>query len=139
MKQKIYKKREFTNQELKILKFRKKAKQSKGEILIANFLTSNQIEFYTEFYFNEFKITNSTKVLYFDFYIPDYALVIEFDGEQHYSKEFRGKKLKNIEVNDFLKNAFCIKRRLHLLRIKYTDIDNIETIICKKFDKIKPI
>lgn len=71
--------------------------------------------------------------------IPAYNLVIEFDGQQHYTKEFMGKKLPNITENDFLKNAFCKKKGIHLLRIKYTDINNIDSIICAKFDLISPI
>ena len=38
---------------------------------------------------------------YFDFYLPEYNLIIERDGEQHYSEPFRfgGSKVKTIEEN----------------------------------------
>lgn len=129
----------FVLENLILIKRRKSSKFSKGEFEIANFLSKNGITFFCEFYFKELKILNKRKLLFFDFYIPDYRLCIEFDGQQHYTGMFYGKQLKNQSKNDFLKSAFCKKNSLNLLRIKYTDIKNIEDIICRKFDHICPI
>ena len=63
--------------------------------------------------------------LRFDFYLPDYNLCIEFDGEQHFktgkwawTKEI---KAEDIRYRDNLKNQFCADNSINLLRIPYTD------------------
>ena len=118
---------------------RKRSRFSKGEKTIANFLKDNQISFYPEFFFKEMRVRGHLKLLFLDFYIPDYGLCIEFDGEQHYTRMFKGKPIPNGERNDFLKNAYCKKNGLTILRIKYSDFDKIEEIICAAFDRISPI
>lgn len=129
----------ITAQEKRLIRKRKNARWSKGETIIRKFLNENRIEFIPEFYFNELSVRGKPKLLFFDFYIPSYGICIEFDGEQHYTRKFHGKPIKNGETNDFLKNAFCLKKGYKMLRIKYTNIDNTEKIICEFFDKYYPI
>lgn len=128
----------LTKRERELIKKRKLSSRSKGELAIMKFLGENGIEFIDEFYFKEMRRLGKLKLLFFDFYIPSYRLAIEFDGIQHYTKEFKGKKMPHSEENDFMKNAFCKKNKIELLRIKYDQIDNVETIIFEKFDKISP-
>jgi very-short-patch-repair endonuclease len=52
--------------------------------------------------------------LWIDFYIPDFNLCVEYDGEQH----FRHNKLWGGE-KEFLKNVYCVKNGLNFLRIPY--------------------
>lgn len=54
--------------------------KSKGEQKITNYLQKNNIDFETQKYFSEWGIG----IHYFDFYIPEFNLVIEFNGKQHY-------------------------------------------------------
>jgi very-short-patch-repair endonuclease len=115
----------------KILAYRKSSKESKGEQKISEFLKAERIEFKREWFFRGLYNNATKQLLYFDFYLPDYHVCIEYDGEQHYAKD----KTENEKVNDFLKNAYCLKNKIPFLRIKYDDFDNIETIICKFFDK----
>lgn len=131
------KKHNITERQDKLIGMRKRgAKFSKAELIIANFLKDNGVEFYSEFFFKEMTVKGKAKVLFFDFYMPDLNIAIEFDGEQHYTGKFNGKKMINQATNDFLKSAFCKKKKINLIRIKYTDFENIEKIICEKFDKI---
>ena len=111
---------------------RKRSSMSKGEKKVHDFLISENVEFFREYYFTSCYSPISNRLLYFDFWIPEYNLVIEYDGEYHYSKD----KTENQKVNDFTKNAYCAKNHINLLRIKYTDFDNIEPLICQKVDKI---
>lgn len=115
-----------------LTKYRKASPKSKGEMAIAEFLKNEAIDFESEWYFKGLYNYNKTTLLYFDFFIPDYNLVIEYDGQQHY--DFN--KKEHQKVNDFLKNAYCRKNGINLLRIKYTDYNNIESLICKCVDKI---
>lgn len=122
------------NDSKRLTSFRKAAKQSNGEKRVANFLKEQGVEFHREWYFKGLYNYSKSCFLYFDFYVPGFNLCIEYDGQQHYQQTKTGAAMKN----DFLKNAYCAKNNIHLLRIKYTDFDNIELRICEKLDKIAP-
>ena len=59
--------------------------------------------------------------LRFDFYLPDLNTIIEYDGEQHFrsSKKFGGEKYETTIENDIIKNTYCEKNGINLIRIKY--------------------
>ena len=64
-------------------------------------------------------------------------LLIEYDGEQHfYPVNFGGISNKRAEENfrrtqkhDLIKNNYCLKNNITLLRIPYWEFDNIEEIL----------
>jgi hypothetical protein len=114
----------------KLTKQRKASKLSRGEYRIASFLGKECITFYREYYINGL-YGKYGHFLYFDFYIPEYNLAIEFDGVFHYEKANDRQK-----ENDFRKVAYCKKNGLNLLRIKYTEYENIEKLILAKIDAI---
>lgn len=109
--------------------------KSHGVVLIEDFLNKNKIVFTKEKKFD--KCVNKQR-LPFDFYLEDLKLLIEFDGSQHFNPvEFWGgeQTLKEIQKRDEIKNKFCKDNNIPLLRVKYTEINNIEKIlgdfICK--------
>ena len=59
--------------------------------------------------------------LRFDFYLPDLNTIIEYDGEQHFrpSKKFGGEKYETTLENDRIKNEYCRKNGINLVRVKY--------------------
>lgn len=110
-----------------------KCNLSKGELLICKILTKNNIEFMQQKTFDDFK--NNTKIVsrnsYFDFYLEDYNIVIEYDGIQHFKpvKRFGGEKaLIESKNRDIFKNEYCKNNNIKLLRIPYYE-KNIEEII----------
>lgn len=111
-----------------------KCSSSHGERIIHDFLMKNQIQFYTQYSFPQCK---NKQPLKFDFYIPSKNTVIEYDGQQHYFPvDFSGKgKLwaeKQFEKNrlrDQIKNDFCKKREIKLIRIPYYEVCNINKIL----------
>lgn len=119
------------NTSKKILAYRKASIPSKGEQRIIDFLTKEGVKFYREYFVKGLYNNQTKQLLYYDFYLPDYYCFIEYDGEQHYSKD----KTENQKANDFRKSAYAHKNKLFLLRIKYTDFENIESIICGFFDR----
>jgi len=119
------------NTSKKILAYRKASIPSKGEQKVMDYLNSEGIRFRREHFFKGLYNNETKQLLYFDFYLLDYNCCIEYDGEQHYSKD----KTERAKVSDFLKNAYCIKNNIPLLRIKYNEFDNIELLICRFFDK----
>lgn len=111
-----------------------RCKESKGEKRIAAFLDSEGVE-----YTRQYKIEGcqSIRLLPFDFYLPSYNILIEFDGKQHYKiidffgglEEFIGRKVK-----DTIKNEYCKKNNITLIRIPYWEFDNIENILKEKLE-----
>ena len=103
---------------------------SKGEYRVINFLEKNNIKYIRQYSFNNCKYI---KKLQFDFYLKDYNLLIEFDGKQHFTK----KSLFIRTIEDFkerqrldeIKTNYCKENNINLLRIPYTEIDNIESIL----------
>lgn len=125
----------------KLIYFAKIASDTKlsyGEQIIKNYLIKNKINFFRNYYFKDFVVNGSFKLLLYDFYIKEHNLIIEFDGEQHYTKVFNGKLMQNQEAHDFLKNCYCAKNNIKILRIKYDKINNINEILDNIF-KTKPL
>lgn len=62
----------------------------------------------------------------FDFYLPDYNRLVEFDGIQHFQERdlFRD-SLEKIQYRDNLKNSFAIQHKIDLVRIPYWKQNNI--------------
>ncbi len=91
---------------------------------------------------NQFQIDHTTEKIYkglisakrrplrFDFYLPKYNALIEFDGKLHF---IDGCGLdgyfERVQYHDHLKNEFCKKNNIPLLRIPYTEVDNIEKTV----------
>lgn len=94
---------------------------SHGEREIANFLSQNNINFIRQY--GPQGCVN-IKQLYFDFYLPDYNILIEFDGEQHYKPipHFGGiSKYKKLTKRDKIKSNWSVSSNIKLYRIKYND------------------
>jgi hypothetical protein len=68
-------------------------------------------------------------------------ICIEFDGEQHFKpcgwfgSESPQLKLQRTKKNDKIKNNFCKKNNVKLIRIPYTKIKKIKLILNKKLYK----
>lgn len=76
--------------------------------------------------------------LSYDFYLPDYNLLIECQGEQHehYCKGLHKTK-KDFErqlEHDKRKREYAKQHNIKLLEIWYYDIDNIENILVKELN-----
>jgi very-short-patch-repair endonuclease len=109
-------------------------KTSKGEKLIKKLLDGINIKYD---YQKRFKNCKNTKPIPFDFYLPDYNICIEYDGIQHFKpiSIFGGKKsLENQKIKDKIKNVYCEKNNIKLIRIKYTD--DINYILNNLFENI---
>lgn len=91
--------------------------KSKGEILIENLLEQLKIDFIPQHKFPDCKYIHS---LQFDFYLPKYNLGVEYDGKQHREpvEIFGGEEaFKDNQIKDKIKNDYCLKNKINLLRI----------------------
>jgi very-short-patch-repair endonuclease len=96
-----------------------KCSSSKGEKIIRNFLIEKNINFEEQKIFEKCK---NKKYLPFDFYLPEYNLLIEYDGKHHFEPIyiFGGKNyLRTVKKHDELKNEFARKNKINLLRIPF--------------------
>lgn len=110
-----------------------KCKNSKGEKEVSLILDSLNIKYEQQKSFPGLIFERS---LYFDFYLPEYNLVIEYDGKHHYIpiEQFGGiDYFENIIKRDVIKNEYCSKNNIHLLRKKY-DVKNIKDNIIDKLN-----
>lgn len=106
-------------------------KESSGEERIRIFLETNKIEFIQE---KRFVNCRDKRSLPFDFYLPQYNLIIEFDGQQHYEPKFGEDNFIRLQKHDKIKNQYCKDNNINLLRIPYWDGNNIEEIISKQLN-----
>ena len=102
--------------------------KSRGETIIAQILRENNINFSTQYTFPDLKGINGGS-LRFDFAIfknNQLYKLIEFDGRQHYfgpdATWSQSDSLETIQMRDKLKDEYCKKNNISLLRINYTEI-----------------
>jgi len=96
-----------------------KCRDSRGERQIRQWLDNHNILYESQKIFDDCK---DIKPLPFDFYLPNYNICVEFDGEQHYKpiEYFGGKKMFELRVkHDNIKNGYCQRNNIELLRIPY--------------------
>ena len=103
---------------------------SSNEIEFENYLKQQKIEYISQFTINSLRDVNP---LHFDFYLKDYNCFVEIDGEHHnkvvnfggnLTEEQMVKRFEVYRKHDKMKEDYCHKYNIPLLRINYTDIKN---------------
>lgn len=121
----------------------KSCQLSVGELKINNHLININIFPERQKKFSNCTNPNTGRSLPFDFYISEYNLLIEYDGEQHYRPvAFNNHKnyIANYQltvIKDKIKTNYCRSRHINLLRIPYWDKHRIPELIDRKIKKIK--
>jgi hypothetical protein len=111
-----------------------KCSMSKGEMKIMGYFDRLNIDYNHNYSFDDCR---DKLTLPFDFYIPEYNLCIEFDGEQHYRpiKWFGGdKNFKSQKKRDYIKDMYCLDNKISLIRISYLEYDKIFEILDSIFN-----
>jgi len=94
---------------------------SKGELMIKGFLDDNLINYIQQHSFPNCRYKLPLK---FDFYLPDYNTCIEYDGVQHFrphNLDKSGIEFERTKKCDEIKDNYCKKNNIKLIRIKYND------------------
>jgi len=115
-----------------------KCSNSSGEDYISEKLKNMGIEYIREKSFDDCFNTITNSKYFFDFYLPEYNMIIEYDGKQHYFPiEFFGGEdnLIKTKLNDIHKTSYCYNKNIFLLRITYLDVDKIDLILNNFFNK----
>ena len=100
---------------------------SRGEALIKQILTDNNINFKCQYQFSNC-LTENHNPCKFDFAIFEnnkLKCLIEYDGIQHFENSNFFGGLQQNQIRDKIKTNYCIKNNIPLVRIPYTDYENI--------------
>jgi very-short-patch-repair endonuclease/ribosomal protein L36 len=103
-----------------------------GENKIESFLNNQDINHDRHVRFSECR---DKRPLEFDFYIPDLQVLIEYDGIQHHEPIdwFGGQEaFDSLQRRDRIKDKFAASNDYNLIRIPYTEFDNIEDILSQE-------
>lgn len=99
-------------------------RRSLGEKEIAKILDANNIIYQTEYWFNDLQYETGIHPR-FDFYLPDYNCIIEYDGKQHFIYQEKTEHWNNQEnylktvERDKIKNNYCLANNIEIIRIPY--------------------
>lgn len=96
---------------------------SKGEAKIEKILNNLNIIFIKQYHTDELK-SEKNHYLYFDFYLPDNNIIIEYQGEQHYQNIhswYNEEGFNQLRQRDEQKRIFCKNKNIKLIEIPYTD------------------
>lgn len=102
---------------------------SKGEAKISQILKENNINFEQQKTFDTCRFLDTNALAKFDFYLPDYNLLIEFDGEQHFhytNQDWNTKEhFEKVQAHDEFKNQWCKNNNIPLIRVPYWHLKNL--------------
>lgn len=106
---------------------------SKYEIIVEKILNSKNIRYNKEFRFNDCRNKNT---LPFDFYLPDFNVCIECQGQHHYYpiEHFGGiENYNKVVLRDKIKMEYCKENSIELIYIPYTlNEEEIQLYLLKK-------
>lgn len=113
--------------------------KSKGEHKIATYLNKINLKYTPQATYDDLIGVGNRKLSY-DFYIPDYNLLIEFQGDQHKRPQRfpncdNEQQFKIQQEHDKRKREYAKKHNIKLLEIWYYDYDNIENILKNELKK----
>lgn len=109
-----------------------KCKSSKGELAVRMYLKNKKINFKEQYCL-------TSERLPYDFYLPDYDVLIEYDGRQHFDpvNSWGGANgFKRRKLLDARKDLLAIKNDMILIRVPYTELKNIDSYLDSKLSNI---
>jgi hypothetical protein len=111
---------------------------SKGEEKVRRWLEKEGIKYVKEFSFDGLNGVNGGE-LRFDFATFDtngkLICLIEFDGIFHFRKIYVNDRHETLVKHDRKKDKYCTEQNIKLVRIPYTEYDNLETILTKELSE----
>ncbi len=116
---------------------------SVGATDVLNTLVEYNISFELEKSYDDLRAKKTGALLRYDFYLPDYNMFIEYDGEDHYKPRYYSSILKEEAerlfnegiTRDNQKNRYAKKHKITLLRIPYWE-KNVRDVVIKSLNII---
>lgn len=110
-------------------------KKSKGEAKIEEALKSIGIKYITQKTFSSCTGTGD-KLLQFDFFLPEYNVAIEYDGQQHFVLVDYFGGLEGFQKrihHDAIKSNYCEQNGITLIRIAFDE--DLETVLAERLER----
>lgn len=108
-----------------------KCNRSKGENKVINFLISKNINYVEQYRINIDKEINPSGYAFIDFYLPEYNIFIEYNGQQHYiAKDKFGGEIRfqqQLKRDQFVRD-YCKNNQIKLIEIMYNENVNDKLI-----------
>ena len=114
-------------------------KGTAGEKAIELLLKENNINYEKEKTFTDLLSIKDNKTQYrYDFFLPEFNRLIEFDGQQHSSTKadnYFNRTLSELQKIDIIKNNYAKEHGYSLVRIPYTKLQSliIDDLLTNKF------
>ena len=104
--------------------------QSKGELKCQQYFDNKNINYIAQKTYDGL-VGLGGKLLSYDFYLPNYNLLIEYQGEFHDGKAnwYVAENLEKQQEHDRRKKQYAKEHNIKLLEIWYWDYENIESIL----------
>lgn len=122
-----------------------KESTSRGEKFLLKIFKENTINFEYQKTFPGCIYKNELR---FDFYLPDYNILIEYQGQQHYrpsrfgdmSQEVAEEHFRIQQIKDNIKREFCKKENIKLIEIPYyKDLNKVHKELLEELNINKPL
>lgn len=117
---------------------KKKKRISKGEHEVIRILEKKNIQYEKEKTFQSCLSPKGYK-LRFDFYLPEFNILIEYNGHHHYQpiNKYRKAKITHEKtvINDRIKDDFAKEHNIKLIKIPYWDFDQTEMYVDTIYEK----
>lgn len=109
--------------------------ESFGEKELAKLLDRIEVKYIKE---KKFKglVGKEGGQLRYDFYLPSHNAIIEYDGIHHFKKTDYSSNLAKVQSHDKIKDNYCIKNNIPILRLTRNDIDTLTETITTFLDTI---
>lgn len=114
---------------------------SEGEVHIRKWLEDNNVTFTPQYKIPNENSDCKRQYLVADFHLPDYNLIVEMNGEQHYKyiAHFHDGReqwtFEDQQIRDQTLRTYCQDHHINLLEIKYDEINKIPQILKRTLKK----
>lgn len=105
--------------------------RSVGEKVLAEFFIKFNINFSKQKTYETCRFPDTNALAKFDFYLPDFNVLIEFDGTIHYKEHIKNngwntfERFEKRQEHDVFKNQWCRENGIPLIRIPYWKLDTL--------------
>ena len=119
---------------------------SVAEVKIIGFLQGHGIRYVREAELKDLVNPLTGKALRVDFFLPDYGIVIEYDGRQHFrytpkyhgDDPIRGRELVlEQQRRDKIKNDYCKEKGFTMWRLNWTHYHTLQQVLNRALNKFK--
>lgn len=111
-------------------------RESRGEKKVAEILRKHNIQFERQVTFDDLKDESN---LYYDFYLPEHKMFIEYDGFQHYkSISFFGgeESFLKRKKHDIIKFKYAVNNGYKILIVRFISLNYLEELLVNKLKQI---